>query len=539
MWRRAVIPFLLLVASCASAALDEDCDVASPELCDARRVREGQAMLQRHQSQDLQQQQTEAIPIAQGDTIEWVNSIIAQLWPHVNNLVKGIIEDKVEPLVRSFLPDMLKGFEFSHYTLGNVAPKLGPIATYEALNDGTKLKITFNYNSDMHFELGWKYAKVGVKKLKLQGKLTVLVNQIIGEAPFVGGVVAYFVDAPTVTTQFTELMGGLDISIIKTALEKAIELVLKRFVVLPEHIPLAIAGPNTGADRALARSLPPRGILRVTLTGVNAGQNHDKGVTGIWGWATGDKSDIYAKFKLSGQEFKTSTIHNDLKPRWNRNNEKDFTVFDRDERLSIEVLDDDQVSRDDWVASVGGRVGDLSTGSHYKDFSLHNGNKEGGASWTTEWYGTDPGTLGNCDKYFLVVEVHGVDTDAFGKELIAKAVVEGGSNYQQTPSGGILKGVQDKLDENAVKQGAVFPKASVDGAMYFLLKKSDMDRQRIYITLLDASGKRIDTKLRVVSVKQVMNKQDLTLSDEHAFPTSKGTARVTMSVKVWGLTKNL
>ncbi|XP_019630167.1 PREDICTED: extended synaptotagmin-3-like [Branchiostoma belcheri] len=60
---------------------------------------------------------------------EWLNKILAQLWPYVGRYVEDILRTSVEPVVKDS-HEMLKSFQFSNIMLGDMPPRVGGIQVY-------------------------------------------------------------------------------------------------------------------------------------------------------------------------------------------------------------------------------------------------------------------------------------------------------------------------------------------------------------------------------------------------------------------------
>merc|ERR1719199_2291520 len=96
------------------------------------------------------------------------------------------------------MPGPLSGIHFKEFTLGEKVPILGPIKVYE-LPGCLKLQLKIDYTSDVDIELeGPLGLNVGVKTLRFGGELIIRLEQLLDEAPVVGGVVVYFLNPPDI-----------------------------------------------------------------------------------------------------------------------------------------------------------------------------------------------------------------------------------------------------------------------------------------------------------------------------------------------------
>ena len=63
---------------------------------------------------------------------EWINSIIQQLWQNVGHYTRKVVNESVEPAVKSALDGYgMKGFKFEKVVLGRVPPRVTGIKVYE------------------------------------------------------------------------------------------------------------------------------------------------------------------------------------------------------------------------------------------------------------------------------------------------------------------------------------------------------------------------------------------------------------------------
>ncbi|OHS97684.1 C2 domain containing protein [Tritrichomonas foetus] len=94
------------------------------------------------------------------------------------------------------------------------------------------------------------------------------------------------------------------------------------------------------------------------------------------------KSDPYLKFTLStsSQKWKTKTVNNSLTPVWNEELHLPITSSLKDE-LTVQLYDDDNVSKDDIISSLKFKVDDFKEGKvtdKWYNFEPAKGVKNGG-----------------------------------------------------------------------------------------------------------------------------------------------------------------
>merc|ERR1719209_421234 len=66
------------------------------------------------------------------ERVEWVNRVVAQLWPTLTQFITHILSTEVEPLIHASLSERNLGqFKLIHVRLGQIPPRLGGVKCYE------------------------------------------------------------------------------------------------------------------------------------------------------------------------------------------------------------------------------------------------------------------------------------------------------------------------------------------------------------------------------------------------------------------------
>lgn len=334
-----------------------------------------------------------------------MNMLVAKLWPRINKVVQKVAYETVTPQIREKLPHLLQShFGFTKFTLGSTPLVLGPIEFYEK-PEGLKLEIGINLHSsiDIEMHLG---ATVGIKSIRFSGKLVLQLGPLIDESPIVGGVVAYFIDPPNIDLDFTGLANVADAPGLAGIVRGVIESVVEGVMVLPNVISVPLATEQQ-VDRALLSMPKPLGVLRVAAVkaaGLTGADLH------LFSKAT---SDPYVKVTLADREWRSSTVKETCDPTWTEEDCHDFIVFDRDQKLSIQVYDEDRMSRDDLLGGAKPLMVSEALESSLvpiallEDVTPHcsDAARRGDVTLRFEWLKLIPGQLGTMGSC-LVVEVH-------------------------------------------------------------------------------------------------------------------------------------
>ena len=161
------------------------------------------------------------------DGEDWVNSILKQLWPHVNDYVRHTLFNKVEPAVQralkntSFTPFK---FERDRVSLGKVPPRINRIKVYET-GDSMKeiiMDLDLIFESDLDVVFTIKGIPVRISDFGLRGMARVILKPHINKIPVIGGVQVYFLKTPEITYALGGVAGILEIPGLNKMVERII-----------------------------------------------------------------------------------------------------------------------------------------------------------------------------------------------------------------------------------------------------------------------------------------------------------------------------
>lgn len=272
----------------------------------------------------------------------WLNALFTKLWPNIDAAVQKIVHEQVVPQVNESLPSMLRGrFKVSKLTLGSTPPQLGPI-TYHELPGGAKLKVGIRFDSsvDISLDLG---ASAGVRSVKFNGSIVLRLGPFMNEVPVVGGAVLYFLDRPRLELDFTGLGNIADAPGLAGIVRNTIDDIIAGAVVLPNLISVPLGTEEQGIDHAILKKPVPVGVMRVSIMQATNLLGKDLRLLGS---AT---SDPYVRVRLSGDEWRSSTVQATCNPVWREDDYHDFFVYDVEQHFSFEVYDADRFSSDDLI----------------------------------------------------------------------------------------------------------------------------------------------------------------------------------------------
>ena len=145
---------------------------------------------------------------------EWINSITQQLWPNIGHYTRKIINEQVEPLVKTTLDSYgLGGFKFEKFVLGRIPPRITGVKVYdknvtsrdEIIMD---LDLVFASDCDIKFRLKKITAQIG--DFSLRGILRVVFKPLITDMPLIGGIQVYFLTSPEIDFDLGGVANALD-----------------------------------------------------------------------------------------------------------------------------------------------------------------------------------------------------------------------------------------------------------------------------------------------------------------------------------------
>ena len=161
------------------------------------------------------------------DRAEWLNRILKQLWPYINQYVRHTLFTVVEPTVESALkPYKLSPFRFEkdRVFLGQVPPRITGIKVYD---DQTSRKeiimdVDLVFASDMEIVFKVKGIPAKISDFGLRGMARIVLKPLISQIPLIGGVQVYFLKAPEIDYTLGGFAGPLEIPGLNNIVEKII-----------------------------------------------------------------------------------------------------------------------------------------------------------------------------------------------------------------------------------------------------------------------------------------------------------------------------
>ena len=276
---------------------------------------------------------------------EWLNNIIKQLWPYLEEFVRNTLFQKVEPLVEKALKRYkLSPFKFEKdkVFLGQVPPRITGIKVYTNTDVSRKeiiMDVDIVYASDLEIVFKIKGISAKVSDFGLRGMARIVLKPLISEIPLIGGVQVYFLKPPEIDYNLGGVAGALEIPGLSRIVERIIIEQIKNFLVLPNKfsMPLVESIPNK-----VLKCPDSAGVLRVKML-------RAKDLVDLDGLGSG-KSDPYVILTVGAHTFKLDTMLDTCNPVWEKNNVFDFPIeVVQGQELLMEFYDDDARQDDEFM----------------------------------------------------------------------------------------------------------------------------------------------------------------------------------------------
>ncbi|KAI5937673.1 Extended synaptotagmin-1 [Manis javanica] len=364
---------------------------------------------------------------------EWLNKVVAQVWPFLGQYMEKLLAETVAPAVRGSNPH-LQTFTFTRVELGEKPLRILGVKVHPGQRkEQILLDLSISYVGDVQIDVEVKkyFCKAGVKGMQLHGILRVILEPLVGDLPIVGAVSMFFIRRPILDINWTGMTNLLDIPGLSSLSDNMIMDSIAAFLVLPNRLLVPLV-PDL-QDVAQLRSPLPRGIIRIHLLAAHGLGSKDKYVKGL----IEGKSDPYALIRVGTQMFCSRVIDEELNPQW----EETYEVMVHEvpgQEIEVEVFDKDP-DKDDFLGRMKLDVGKVLQAGVLDDwFPLQGG--QGQVHLRLEWLSL----LSNAEKLEQVLQWnHGV------------------SSRPEPPSAAILVVYLDRAQDLPLKKGNKEPNPMV------------------------------------------------------------------------------
>ncbi|KAK6292749.1 hypothetical protein J4Q44_G00373340 [Coregonus suidteri] len=322
------------------------------------------------------------------EKVDWLNKILLQAWPFFGMFMEKLLKEKIQPSIRLSSP-YLKTFTFTKVHFGHTPLRITglKVYTHEVDKRQVVMDLHISYDGDVDIDTEVKPPiTAGVKSIRLQGILRVILEPLIGNAPLVGGVTMFFIRRPTLQINWTGLTNLLDTPGLSHLSEPAIMDIIASLMVLPNRMCIPFID-QVKVDQM--RFPMPQGVVRVHLLEARDLIAKDTYMMGL----VKGMSDPYAVLRVGNIHFQSKTIKENLHPRWNEVYE--FVVHEAPgQELEVDVFDKD-TDKDDILGKFCLDFGEVKKEKEMDKWFLLEDVTSGEVHLKLQWLSlqTDPGLL--------------------------------------------------------------------------------------------------------------------------------------------------
>lgn len=255
--------------------------------------------------------------LASFERVEWFQSTLDALWPALRGfLEKDLLRKELEPALAKAVP----GLSFGSTALGDEAPKIHGVKSVVCPSRPGQpeqvmlvVDIGFYPRSSLNLALALGPLRAAVTELSFRGRLCVCLVGIVPRLPIVSGVKVFFANSPSLSFSFSGLAKALPFppQKVKEFILEAIAKILVLPHALNVHLDTLLERfrePDF-LDYQLLHSVPPAGILRIAIAGIEGLSVHAFGPkrSSFLG-GTSQSPTVYALLRVGCQSQRTNPM---------------------------------------------------------------------------------------------------------------------------------------------------------------------------------------------------------------------------------------
>ncbi|PVH71857.1 hypothetical protein DL98DRAFT_577124 [Cadophora sp. DSE1049] len=301
-----------------------------------------------------------------GESVKFLNDIVAQLWPHINVAGSKMLKDIVEPMFASMLPGPLSSLHFTKIDLGHVPLQLSNVLATKTETESIKLDMNVDWAGKCDIQLdGNMIPTLGVKGVALHGRLSILLGPTFDIIPLIGAAQIAFVNPPVLKLDFTGAANVADSDMIDGAVRKVIINIINSILTLPNRLLIKLDASND----YFKTQLFPIGIIRITAEKATGFAEDKKGAAQkLFSKITRASPDTYVNISVGAEEaWRTTTKDNTTNPSWNETH--DYVVTDLNQCITLDLMDHD-VNSDDEIGLAVTTVREILAAGGKQELSM-------------------------------------------------------------------------------------------------------------------------------------------------------------------------
>lgn len=278
--------------------------------------------------------------------VEWLNTILQQMWPHISQSIDAIVRAKLLPQLNKNLPPIFSELTIKDCSLGSISPKIIGIRILQSSESNIRFDVEVRWAGDPLFSLNAGMhlfpINVSLADLRISATIRVEILDFCSTLPCFKAISVTCMKKPYV--DFSLKIAKVDIMNLgaanynlPTLLRHVIHMALTETALYPKKIIIPM-NPDSSTDATLSVPLIPVGILHVKIV-----KGIDLLTVNLFGG-----SDPYVTLYSVDQHFRSTTKKLNVNPIWN----EDFQilVFDKEtQEVECNVYDHDVVRKDTFL----------------------------------------------------------------------------------------------------------------------------------------------------------------------------------------------
>ncbi|XP_019910686.3 extended synaptotagmin-3 isoform X2 [Esox lucius] len=462
------------------------------------------------------------------EKVDWLNKILMQAWPFFGAYMEKLLKEKIQQSIRLSSP-YLKTFTFKNVSFGQKPLKITGVQVYTHEVDRREVvfDLHISYDGDVDIDSEVKPAiNAGLKSIKLQGMLRVILEPLIAQAPLVGGITMFFIRRPTLQINWTGMTNLLDAPALSHLSETAIIDNIASFMVLPNRMCI----PFIDQVKVDQMRFPlPRGVVRVHLL-----EARDLMAMDIYMLGMGKgSSDPYAVLRVGTISFKSKTVKKNLHPRWDEIRE--FVVHEAPgQELEIEVYDED-TDKDDFLGKYRLDFGEVKKHKEIDKWFRLEDATSGEIHLKLQWLSlhTDPGrvmtTTGDSSCAMLAVYLDNAsnlpkDQTEFNHKRDGKQTKEHRVKRKATNPNSYAR---LSIDQQCLKSKVVYASKDPVWEQCFTFFVQNIENQQLNVQIKEHEKKTLLGTLNV-PLSRLLNASDMTLDQLFHLELSGANSQIKM-----------
>ncbi|KAH1015217.1 hypothetical protein HUJ05_012984 [Dendroctonus ponderosae] len=441
---------------------------------------------------------------------EWLNDIISQLWPNLNNYIVKYCRGKIQTNIRK----KFDSFRFEDIDFGSSPPKIDGIKVYNQSVAKDSIVIDFEvfYDGDCDVNFSMSGAQIGtIKDFQMGVEIRVVLKPLLFKMPVIGGIQIFFLNVPDIEFELEGITGIPGFSYL---VRQKIEEIIKKKLVFPNKITKRF---SKAIEAAELKSIEPAGVLRVHV--FEARDLEKKDVTG--------KSDPYVILHVGAQELKTQVIKRDLNPQWDYYCE--FIILDPEaQQLYFKLFDQDEFREDDFLGSGAVDISEvIKPGKNDQWFNLENV-KHGKIHLRFSWLGltSELNALNLATQETKLLKTENLHAGLLTL-YVDSAINLPKIKFYKKPDPYIILTVGDNQTKSRRRRHTCDP--TWEQGFYLLVKNPETDS--LIITVMDKHSDSTLDKM-VYNIKDLCDKPSMQISKEKFQLQLNSESKLTLSMQL-------